>query len=132
MTAAMTPIQNWHAYTQSRNPSDLDALLAPDCVFHSPVVHAPQQGAALTKMYLTAAMHVLGNESFSYEREIIGEDSAMLEFKTEIDGIEINGVDIISWDGAGLINDFKVMVRPLQAINLLHQMMQAMLARQKP
>lgn len=128
----MNTIQNWHHYTQSRNPDDLAALLAPDCVFHSPVVHSPQQGAAITQMYLTAALHVLGNDSFHYEREIIGEDSAMLEFKTEVEGIQINGVDIISWDEDGRINDFKVMVRPLKAINLLHQMMRAMLAEMNP
>ena len=128
----MTPIQRWHDYTKSRNPAGLDALLAEDCVFHSPVVHSPQVGAPITKMYLTAAMHVLGGENFRYEREIIGECDAMLEFKTEIDGIQINGVDIIRWNEAGLITDFKVMVRPLKAINMLHEMMRDMLEKISP
>ena len=78
-------------------------------------------------MYLTAAFHVLGGEGFSYVREIVDETEAMLEFRVELDGIEINGVDIISWNEEGKIVDFKVMIRPLKAINLLHQKMREML-----
>ena len=101
-------------------------LLADDVVFQSPVVHTPQRGKAITTQYLAAALQVLNNESFTYLNEWIGETSAVLEFQSVIDGIEINGVDIIAWNAAGKITHFKVMVRPLKAINLLHQMMGAL------
>ena len=131
MTLAAThPIQAWHALVKSRNMTALYALLHDDVVFHSPVVHTPQRGKAKTTQYLMGAMQVLNNASFRYEREIVGQRDAVLEFATEIDGIAINGVDLIRWDDAGQIVDFKVMVRPLKAVNLLHQktgeMLQAM------
>jgi hypothetical protein len=98
-------------------------------VFHSPVVHTPQRGKAVTLQYLRGALLVLNNASFRYEREIVGTHDAVLEFSTTIDGILINGVDLIRWNEAGQIIDFKVMVRPLKAVNLLHQKMGEMLQR---
>ncbi len=117
----------WHQMIEERNAGALDEVLADDAVFHSPVVHTPQEGKALTKMYLTAAIMVLGNSNFSYVREIIGESDAVLEFTAEINGIQINGVDMIHWNADGKIDDFKVMIRPLKAVNLLHQLMGQML-----
>lgn len=121
------PITRWHQIMQSRDVAGLDALLAPDAVFHSPVVHKPQVGKAITRMYLAAAFSVFGNESFRYVRELRGERDAVLEFELELDGISINGVDMIKWNEAGQITDFKVMLRPLKAVNLIHQKMAAML-----
>jgi hypothetical protein len=121
------PLETWHRMVRTRDPSGLDALLAEDVVFHSPVVHSPQRGRKLTAGYLTAAMRVLGNPAFRYVREITGESDAMLEFETEIDGVVVNGVDIIRWDESGRIVDFKVMLRPLKAINLVQQRMAVML-----
>ncbi|MGB1580949.1 MAG: nuclear transport factor 2 family protein [Nevskiales bacterium] len=105
----------------------MQALLAEDVVFHSPVVHTPQQGRRITTAYLSAAMSVLGQAGFSYTRQIIAQGQAALEFSVEIDGIEINGIDIISWNAQGEISEFKVMIRPLKAINLVHQKMAALL-----
>jgi len=124
-------IQAWHEVVRSRDMAGLQRILADDVVFHSPVVHTPQRGKAITLQYLMGAMQVLNNASFRYEREIVGEHDAVLEFATEIDGILINGVDLIRWNDAGLIVDFKVMVRPLKAVNLLHQQMGEMLERLK-
>ena len=121
------PIQAWHRLVKERNPRGLDALLADDAVFLSPIVHAPQRGKAITTMYLAAAFQVLFNPGFRYVREIVGDADAMLEFETEIDGVLVNGVDIIKWNEAGRIVEFKVMLRPLKAINLVHQRMAAML-----
>ena len=73
------------------------------------------------------ARHVCGNESFRYVRELTGRRDAALEFEVEIDGIEVNGVDMITWNDDGRIVEFKVFVRPLKAINLVHQKMAAML-----
>jgi hypothetical protein len=126
------PIDAWHEFVHSRDPGRLEKLLADDVVFHSPVVHTPQRGRAVTLLYLRGAMQVLGSPAFRYVREIRGERDAVLEFATEIDGIMINGVDLIRWDDAGCIVDFKVMVRPLKAINLLHQKMGELLAKLSP
>jgi len=120
-------LDTWHNIVRTRNASGLSELLADDVVFYSPVVHTPQIGKAITTMYLSAAVHVFGNESFKYVREVVGESDAVLEFETEIDGITINGVDMIKWNDEGKIVEFKVMVRPLRAINLIHQKMAAML-----
>jgi hypothetical protein len=120
-------LETWHRLVRTQDASGLNALLADDVVFHSPVVHAPQRGRKLTATYLTAAFHVFFNPTFRYVREIVGASDAMLEFETEIDGILVNGVDVIRWNDAGQIVDFKVMLRPLKAINLIHQKMAAML-----
>ena len=117
----------WHELVRSRNMRGLDALLSDQVVFHSPVVHTPQVGKAVTAQYLRAAFNVFFNDSFRYVRETVAADHAVLEFQVEIDGIGVNGVDMISWDEAGRITAFKVMIRPLKAINLIHQKMAAML-----
>ncbi len=124
---AVNALAAWHHVVQSRNARELDSLLAEDAVFHSPVVHTPQVGKAITRQYLTAALHVFGNESFRYVREVAGKQDAVLEFQVEIDGISVNGVDMIKWNDAGQIVDFKVMLRPLKAVNLIHQKMAALL-----
>jgi hypothetical protein len=123
------PIDLWHDVVARRDAEALDALLSDDVVFHSPIVHSPQQGKPITKLYLGAALQVLNNASFRYVRKVVGESDAVLEFTTEIDGIHINGVDLIHWNVEGKIDDFKVMVRPLKAINLLHSLMKQMLER---
>jgi hypothetical protein len=124
-------LATWHDLVQSRNVKGLDALIADDAVFHSPVVHTPQVGKAVTVQYLSAAFHVFFNETFRYVREVTGPRDAVLEFLVDIDGITVNGVDMIRWDDAGRIVDFKVMIRPLKAVNLIHQKMGAMLQARK-
>ena len=123
-----TGIEGWHSVLASRDFSLLDELLSDDCVFHSPVVHSPQEGKELTKMYLTAAASVLLESQFRYVREVVGSNDAVCEFTAEIEGVVINGVDMIAWNDEGKIVDFKVMVRPLKAMNLLHRLMGAELA----
>ncbi len=122
-------IDTWHQLIEDRNAAGLDDILADDAVFHSPVVHTPQQGKALTKLYLSAAIMVLGGSKFEYVREVIGESDAVLEFTAEVNGIIINGVDMVHWNEDGKIDDFKVMIRPLKAVNLLHGLMKQMLGQ---
>ncbi len=121
------PLEAWNRLVRSRDASGLGALLADDAVFHSPVVHAPQRGKALAARYLGAAFQVFFNPTFRYVREIAGPSDAVLEFETDIDGVHVNGVDLIKWNDAGRIVEFKVMLRPLKAINVVHQRMAAML-----
>jgi hypothetical protein len=131
MSGAKAGVAAWHAYmTGGGDPQALRAMLAEDAVFHSPVVHTPQEGQDKVFAYLHAASHALGGDDFRYLREIIDGDQAMLEFATTLDDIQINGVDIIRWNDEGKIVDFKVMVRPLKAINKVWEKMAAMLAAQ--
>ena len=121
-------LARWHHIVATKDAAALGALLSERVVFHSPVVHTPQVGKAITALYLAAALQVFGNETFRYVREVRGDRDAVLEFVVDIDGISVNGVDILSWDEAGQIVEFKVMLRPLKAVNLIHQKMAALLA----
>jgi hypothetical protein len=126
----MNPIKTWHRIVDERDVQGLDELLADEAVFHSPVVHTPQVGKPITKKYLTAAFHVFFNDSFRYVRELQGDRDAVLEFEVKLDGITVNGVDMIKWNDAGKITEFKVMLRPLKAVNLIHQKMAEILLAQ--
>lgn len=116
-------IEHWHHVVKSRDMRALHELLADGVVFVSPVVHTPQVGRAITQTYLHAALQVLVNPSFRYLNQWVGADSAVLEFECAVDGITINGIDMIHWNAEGRIDQFKVMVRPLKAVNKLHEMM---------
>lgn len=124
---AIDTLSTWHRLVKTRDVAGLDALLADDAVFLSPVVHRPQVGKAITRQYLAAAFQVFFNESFRYVRELQGPTDAVLEFELELDGIAINGVDMMKWNAEGRITEFKVMLRPLKAVNLIHQKMAAQL-----
>lgn len=124
----MTGLDGWYGYMRSHDLGALRELLHPDAVFESPVVHTPQRGRDITFKYLASAEKVLGGPGFKYVGEWRNATGAVLEFENEIEGIRLNGVDIITFDDAGLITHFKVMVRPLKAINLLHRLMGEQLA----
>ena len=130
MAMSMAGLAKWHAYMKSHDRAALWDLLHPDAVFESPVVHTPQRGRDITFKYLSSAEKVLGGPGFTYRGEWRSDNGAVLEFENEIEGITINGVDIISFDGDGRITHFKVMVRPLKAINFLHRLMGEELTRQ--
>lgn len=117
----------WHKMIESRDIAGLDHLLSDDVVFFSPVVHTPQSGKTVTTMYLTAAYRVFLNDTFRYVREVVGEHDAVLEFIVEIDGVIVNGVDMLKWNDDGKLTEFKVMLRPLKAVNIIHEKMAAML-----
>jgi hypothetical protein len=121
MTAST--IEQWHQVIKSRDMRALRELLADEVVFVSPVVHTPQVGKDITFKYLAAAALVLNNDSFRYANQWYGPDSAVLEFECVVEGIAINGIDMIHWNTAGKIDHFKVMVRPLKAVNKLHELM---------
>lgn len=131
LSSTSDPVARWHEIVQARDPRRLEAWLAEEVTFHSPVVHTPQRGKAITARYLAAAIHVFGNETFRYVREIVAARDAALEFEVEIDGVHVNGVDLLRWDDAGRVVEFKVLLRPLQAVNLIHHKMGVMLAAGK-
>lgn len=138
-------IENWHRTIRGEFPGGLDELLADDCVFYSPIVFTPQKGKAISKMYLQAAGSTFSGaepgraleegvpeSKFRYIKQVMSGNHAVLEFETHVDGKYVNGIDMITCDDAGRIVEFKVMIRPLQAVNLLHQKMAAMLEKMKP
>jgi hypothetical protein len=125
----LTGLDRWYAYMKSHDRAALWELLHPDAVFESPVVHTPQRGRDIVFKYLSGAEKVLGGAGFAYVGEWRGDNSVILEFENEIEGIKLNGIDMITFADDGRITHFKVMVRPLKAINLLHRLMGEQLAK---
>jgi len=128
-----TNLDTWHAYMQNQTHEGLLDQLADDAVFHSPVVHTPQAGKHMVFAYLSAAEGAFADSNFQYIDEIAHGDGskAMLEFTAQIDGIHINGVDIIHWNDDGKIQNFKVLVRPMQGMNKIWEKMAEMLEKAK-
>jgi hypothetical protein len=136
-------IESWHQHLKGELPGGLDALLADDVVFYSPVVFTPQRGKEITKLYLQAAANTFEGDAsrsepgakpgggFHYTKQVMAGNQAVLEFEAEMGGKFVNGVDIITCNAEGQITEFRVMLRPLQAVNVAHQQMAAMLAKMK-
>lgn len=124
-------IETWHEIVKSKDLSKLGDLLAPEAVLHSPVIHRDIVGGPMVKFYLTAALQTFVNDTFTYVNEFKKENGAVLEFTTEIEGIHVNGIDMITWNDEGKIIDFKVMVRPMKALNLINDNMTALLEKMK-
>ena len=138
-------IERWHRHLRGDLPGGLDELLHPDVVFYSPIVFTPQEGREITKLYLTAAGQTLPGDApaggdggegdtgsaggFRYTKTVLDGDTAVLEFETTVEGKYVNGVDIIRCDDEGRIVEFRVMIRPLQAVNIVHEQMKAALER---
>ena len=138
-------VAKWHQHLRGQLPGGLDELLHDDVIFHSPIVYTPQKGKAITKLYLEAAGQTLPGErpegdtdvrkgagGFHYTKQVLSGHHAVLEFETTVEGKYVNGVDIIECDNDGRIIEFRVMIRPLQAVNLVHRQMGAMLESMKP
>ena len=115
------PIKIWHEVVESGEIAKLDKIIDEDCIFYSPVVFSPQKGKEATKKYLSAAAVVFADESFKYTKELISSGLACLEFELVLNEININGIDIISWNKDGKITEFKVMIRPLKAVEIIHK-----------
>ena len=133
-------IENWHLHLKREFPGGLDELLADDVEFYSPIVFTPLKGKDLTKLYLGAAGNTFSEgdkekapgsskSSFRYVKEVLTGNHAILEFETEVDGKYVNGVDIITCNDEGKITEFKVMIRPLQGVNIMHEQMKVMLEK---
>ena len=137
-------VERWHRHLRGDLPGGLDELLHEDVVFYSPIVYTPQEGREITKLYLAAAGQTLPGEGaagqrrrarrvagggFRYTKQVLAGDTAVLEFETTVGGKYVNGVDIIRCDEDGRIVEFRVMIRPLQAVNLVHEQMRGALER---
>ncbi|QIX27792.1 nuclear transport factor 2 family protein [Nocardioides sp. JQ2195] len=122
-------LARWHELVESKDTSGLRDMIAEDAVFHSPAVHAPQEGRDLVHLYLTGAINILGPE-LSYVDEWTREDDAILEFRTVVDGLDVSGIDRITWDDDGRITEFTVMIRPVKALHAVINRMGEELTRQ--
>jgi len=111
-------LQRWHDVVASRDAAELPPMIAPEAVFRSPAVHTPQEGRDVVVAYLSAALVVLGPE-LTYLDTWQREQDAVLRFTTVVDGLQVEGIDMITWDEAGLITEFTVMVRPFKALQAL-------------
>ena len=117
------PIKKWHQVVKNNDFQLLEDILDDSVIFYSPVVFTPQKGKKITLMYLSAVATLFNVDAFSYTHEIINKNMASLEFELELNGIHINGLDLIIWNEDQKITEFKVFVRPLQGLNVLHEMM---------
>ena len=117
------PIKKWHQVVQEKDFELLESILDDSVVFYSPVVFTPQKGKKITLMYLSSVAMVFNVDSFSYTHEVIDGNMASLEFELELEGIHINGLDLITWNKDQKITEFKVFIRPLQGLNALHKLM---------
>jgi len=139
-------IEKWHKYLKGQLPGGLDEILDENVTFYSPVVYTPQEGREITKLYLSAAAGSLGGDpdedaassaaddgagpgSFRYTKQIAAGNQAVLEFESKIDGKYINGVDIIECNDEGKVIEFRVMIRPVQSVNMIHKQMASMLKK---
>tara|TARA_R110000787_G_scaffold63273_2_gene142539 strand:- start:1518 stop:1895 length:378 start_codon:yes stop_codon:yes gene_type:complete len=124
-------LKKWHDLIAKKAVDQVSTLLADNVTLFSPVIHTPIQGKKVVSMYLTAAFHTFLNGTFKYDREFTGKNSAVLEFSLSINGIDINGIDMITWNEQGEITEFKVMIRPYKALNMINDQMTAMLDKLK-
>jgi hypothetical protein len=124
-------LNKWHTLIENNAVSDISTLLADDVTLFSPVIHTPIKGKEMVSLYLTAAFHTFLNGTFTYNCEFSGDNAAVLEFSLVIQEIDINGIDMITWNDAGKITEFKVMIRPYKALNMINEQMTAMLTQLK-
>ncbi len=118
-------ISNWHEVVKHGDAKLLKSMLHKEAIFYSPILFKPQKGRKIVMVYLLSAAKMFENTNFHYVKEIVGEREAILEFNAEIDGIIIDGVDIITWNEDDLITEFKVMIRPSKAIEKVGEKMLA-------
>lgn len=109
-------VQRWLDLIDGDHGGDVAILLAPDAVFYSPAVFTPQEGRETTAAYLNAAAKLFGGKGFRYINHWYTDRSAVLEFVADLDGISVNGIDMIEWNDAEEITSFKVMLRPFKAL----------------
>jgi hypothetical protein len=116
-------LDTWHQFVKNSNHDKLVDFIDENAVLYSPIVYKPIKGSFMVGMYLMAAAKIIANPNFKYEREICDTENAFLEFTTEIDGISVEGIDMIKFTKEGKLKEIKVMIRPLKAIHIVHQKM---------
>jgi hypothetical protein len=123
-------IERWLHVIESGETAQLDDMLAEDAVFYSPAVFAPQHGRATATAYLRAAEQMFSGTNFHYVEKWFGDRSAVLHFAAEVNGLSVEGIDMIHWNDDGKITSVKVMIRPFKALQGVIAHMAALLAAQ--
>lgn len=127
--AVSTPvIDQWLDVIENGQTAGLNDMLAEDVVFYSPAVFTPQRGRAIAAAYLRAAEQMFAGTGFHYVNTWIDSHSAVLEFTAEVDGIAVEGVDILQWNDAGQLTTVKVMIRPFKGLQVVIAKMAELLA----
>ncbi|EGD56402.1 nuclear transport factor 2 family protein [Gordonia neofelifaecis] len=123
-------MREFRAAVEARDEAAIEALLADDVRFTSPVAFTPYDGKHITAAILRAVMRVMGDD-FEYVREFVGTDEHdhALEFRSVVAGKQISGCDFIHVNDDGRIDDLMVMVRPLSSANALAEAMGAQFDR---
>lgn len=109
-------IQRWLEVIESGRTDELDDMLTEDAVFYSPAVFTPQRGRATAVAYLRAAEYMFRDTGFHYVEKWYGDNSAVLHFAAEVDGLSLEGIDMLHWNDDGKITSVKVMIRPFKAL----------------
>ena len=109
-------VERWLQVIEDGQTAQLDDMLAEDAVFYSPAVFTPQRGRATVLAYLHAAEQIFSATNFHYVQKWYGENSAVLHFAADVDGLSLEGIDMIQWNDAGKITSIKVMIRPFKAL----------------
>jgi SnoaL-like domain len=119
--AIESSLKGWHEIIASGDARRLRSLLAPECVFRSPVAYQAYEGAERTELVLATAASVF--EDFRYHRQFVEGNDVALEFSARVGKVELKGIDLIHFDDSGLITEFEVMVRPASGLQALGQEM---------
>lgn len=124
-------LDTWHDFVINKNHDNLSDFIDENATLYSPIVFTPIKGSFMVGMYLMAAAEIIGNSNFKYVREVCDSENAMLEFVTKINGISVEGIDMIKFTKQGKLKEIKVMIRPLKAVNIVHEKMGEYLEKMK-
>jgi hypothetical protein len=126
-TYALAPLpqqnlKQWHRFVATADEALLTSLLAENVVFHSPALQSPIQGRDAAVLVLTTVVKIF--ENFNYRRNFIaGPCDAALEFSANVGKWKLKGLDLITFNDAGELVEFEVMIRPLKALQVLAEEM---------
>ena len=116
MENTFTPVDAWHLSLEKNDPSILYDVLDDSFKFYSPAVFKSKE-KYMGFIYLMAASQTFLNNNFSYKRQIIDKDNAVLEFECIINDVAINGVDLFKWNNDNKFTEMKVMIRTEKALD---------------
>ena len=117
----MMKSDRFRAAVESKDVSAIDVLFTEDVTFHSPVVFKPYEGREAVAMILGAVVQVF--EDFRYTDQVETGDAAALAFSARVGDRELDGIDLLRFDGDGKVRELAVYVRPMSGVNALAEAM---------
>lgn len=130
--AVARSMEQWHDMIARQDLSEVVRIVHPDAVFRSPMAVHPYRPAAALVMALQTVVTIL--EDFRYDRQFASSDgqSVVMEFSARVGDKQLKGIDMVRFDEQGLIVEFEVMIRPLNALQALGAEMGARLGQKLP